>query len=130
MRTNFISRLALLALAGFLVAATQVWAGATLGWIAFGAGIAMIVLACADGTAPSIAQRGIDAVIVALGAWIIVAGLVFDGRVLEWTTFGGAMQLAALALTGLVVHELASERVVHELSVAPVERRTEAPIAA
>jgi hypothetical protein len=47
MRIEFISRLALLLLAGFLVIASQVWTGGTLEWLFIVGGVVMIALAAA-----------------------------------------------------------------------------------
>ncbi|WP_156027999.1 hypothetical protein [Candidatus Solirubrobacter pratensis] len=93
MRMHFISRLALLLLAGFLVIASRVWTGATIEWLFIAAGIVMIFVAAIDAEAEGSAQRTLDAA------------------------------LAALATLGLVVHENSTERIVHELSVTRSERR-------
>jgi cell division protein FtsW (lipid II flippase) len=117
MRTHFISRLALALLGGFLVVVSLVWTGATLEWLFFAGGIAMTLIAAADALAHGIAQRTLDGLIAVLGVWTIVESLVFTGAALKWISFGGASLLVALAVTGLVIHEMGSERVVHELSV-------------
>ncbi|HVW18823.1 MAG TPA: hypothetical protein VHB30_11300 [Solirubrobacteraceae bacterium] len=117
MRTHFISRLALLFLAGFLVVASQVWTGDTLQWLFLGGGAAMIVVALADAIRESMAQRGLDGLIALLGAWTVVESLVFEGGDLKWWSFASGAALAGLAAIGLVIHEASTERVVHELSV-------------
>lgn len=118
MRPHFISRLALLIGAAFLVVVTQVWTGATLEWLMFAGGVGMIALAGAallpHATA---AQRGLDGLLAVLGAWTIIESLVFSGGALTWISFGGAIGAALIAVTGLVLHELRTERVVHELTV-------------
>jgi hypothetical protein len=117
MRIHFISRLALLLAAGFLVVASQVWTGDTLQWLFAAGGAGMLAGAAADAISAHAAQRALDGAIVVLGAWTVFAAFAFEGTNLEWWSFGSACALAALATIGLVVHEMNTERVVHELSV-------------
>ena len=129
MRTHFITRLALLIIAGFLVVASQVWTGDTLQWLFVAGGVAAILLALADTVRPSATQRALDGLIALVGAWTIVEAFAFEGNNLEWWSFASAAALALLAAVGLGVHEMSTERVVHELSVsAGHERREPAPI--
>jgi hypothetical protein len=67
-------------------------------------------------------QRGLDAVIGLLGAWMIVASMVFGGLVITWLGFASGVALIALALAGLTLHELSTERVVHSFEVRAPER--------
>jgi hypothetical protein len=122
MRIDFISRLALLLVAGFLIVASQVWAGDTIEWLFIVGGIVMIALAAgALGMAPG-PQRTLDGLLGLLGVWSIVQAIVFEGTTLEWVSFTTAAVAALLATIGLTVHELTTERVVHELSVVSRER--------
>ena len=122
MRIDFISRLALLLVAGFLIVATQVWAGGTLEWLFIVGGIVMIGLAAgALGMAPG-PQRSLDGLLGVLGVWSIVQAIVFEGSTLEWVSFATAAVAALIATVGLTVHELTTERVVHELSVVSRDR--------
>ncbi|HXR14438.1 MAG TPA: hypothetical protein VN740_07225 [Solirubrobacteraceae bacterium] len=93
-------------------------------WLMFGAGIAALALA-----APAImvvargpTQRGLDGMIGLLGVWTIVASMVFGGAAITWLGFASGVALVALALAGLIIHELSTERVVHSFEV-----RTAAP---
>jgi len=130
MRIDFISRLALLLLAGFLVIATQVWAMGTVEWLFIAGGILMIALAAGSLAQPAGPQRTIDAIVAVLGVWSIVQAIVFDGSTLQWVSFATALAGAALATLGLVIHEATTERVVHELSVVGAEDRVERPVGA
>ena len=122
MRIDFISRLALLLVAGFLIVATQVWAFGTIEWLFIVGGIVMIALAAgALGMAPG-PQRTLDGLVGLLGVWSIVQAIVFEGSTLQWVSFTTAAVAALLATVGLTIHELTTERVVHELSVASRER--------
>jgi len=123
-RTNFASRLALLLVAGFLVVATQVWTGGTLEWLFIAGGIVMIGLAAIGISAPSGAQRALDGLIALLGVWSIVEAIAFEGSTLKWVSFWTALAAAAVAVIGLVIHEMTTERVVHELSVTHPADRT------
>jgi hypothetical protein len=123
MRLHFISRLALLVGAGFLVVASQVWSGDTLEWLFIGGGIVMVAAAAIDAEALGRAQRTLDGLIALLGVWSIVQAIVFEGSDLRWFSFATAAVLAGLATIGLIIHENSAERIVHELSVAP-ERAT------
>jgi hypothetical protein len=130
MRTDFISRLALLILAGFLLISTQVWAMGTVEWLFIVGGIAMIALAAASLSQPAGPQRTLDLIVAILGVWSIVKAIVFDGSTLEWVAFATAAAGALLATIGLVIHEATTERVVHELSVVSTEERMHRPIGA
>jgi peptidoglycan/LPS O-acetylase OafA/YrhL len=130
MRTHFISRLALLFVAGFLVVASQVWTGDTLQWIFLGGGVAMIVGAAADAIRRNIPQQALDGVLALLGAWTIVAAFIFEGNDLKWWSFASAAALAGLAAIGLTLHEMTTERVVHELTVTARQEHREATPAA
>ncbi len=122
MRIDFISRLALLLVAGFLIVATQVWAFGTIEWLFIVGGIVMIALAAgALGMAPG-PQRTLDGLVGLLGVWSIVQAIVFEGSTLQWVSFTTASVAALLATVGLTIHELTTERVVHELSVVSRER--------
>ena len=131
MRLHFINRLALLIVAVFGVLATQVfathaWSEATIEVMFVIGGGGAIVLALIDTLADGLAQRALDGVIVLVGAWSIIQALSYGGTELKWWSFGTAAALAALSVVGLMIHELTTERVVHELSVTgerqPAER--------
>jgi hypothetical protein len=124
MRMHFISRLALLLIAGFLVVASQVWAMNTVSWVFVIGGIVMLFAAAIDAEAPGSTQRTLDAVIAVLGLFSVVQAIVFHGSTLQWFSFGTGVALAALATLGLVIHETSTERIVHELTVAPERPRT------
>jgi len=126
MRTEFVSRLALLVVAAFLVVATQVWSGGTLEWLFIVGGIVMLALAAADFAGRDRLQRGLGAVVGLLGIWSIVEAIVFDGSTLEWVSFATAVAAGLLAIAGLAAHEASAERVVHELAVTPAADRPSA----
>jgi hypothetical protein len=126
MRMHFFSRLALLLVAGFLVVASQVWTDDTLQWLFVAGGAAMIAGAAIDASRADRSQRALDGIIGMLGAWTVIEAFAFETTNLEWWSFGCACALAALSTVGLVLHEMSTERVVHELSVTKPRERAEA----
>ncbi len=125
MRLHFISRLALLIMAGFLVVASQVWTGDTLQWIFVAGGALAVLGALADLARPSTAGPALNGLVAVVGGWTVIEAFAFEGSNLKWWSFASAVALAVLGAVGLSMHEMTTERVVHELSVtAGREERT------
>ena len=130
MNSRFLTNAGLSVLGGFAVVASIVWAPTTFMWLMLGTGI----LAAATGAGVGIrsrgtAQRSIDATVAILGAWTIVASVVFGGSVVTWLGFATGAALVGLGLLGLTLHELRTERVVHSFEVSNTTREPEyAPI--
>ena len=119
MRFRYLTNVVLIVLGGFLAIASMAFGVSVFTWLMFGAGIAALTLA-----APAVmvvergrAQRGLDGVIGLFGAWTIVASMVFGGLAITWLGFASGVALIALALAGLTLHELSTERVVHSFEV-------------
>jgi hypothetical protein len=123
MRLHFFSRLALLLVAGFLVVASQIWTGDTLKLLFVIGGAAMIAGAAIDALRADTAQRALDGMIGLLGAGTVVQAFAFEATNLKWWSFACACALGALSTIGLVLHEMSTERVVHELSVSKTRER-------
>jgi hypothetical protein len=102
----------------FLIAASRVFTGTTLEWVAFGVSAAVAVLG-ATGLAIAQLRRHTAgfATLTAVAAWSAVAALVFTGTTLGWLVLADAIAAAAVAFGALVVHEVTTERVVHTLEV-------------
>lgn len=116
---RYLSNLALIIAGAFLVVATQAFARADAAWVTFGVAVGLTgVSALMLATRGSIAQRAIGGVGVVLGAWTIVASLVFSTFTATWIGFASACAYVALGVAGLTEHELRTERVVHSLAVA------------
>jgi hypothetical protein len=117
--TRYLSNLALIIAGAFLVVATQAFSNSDAAWVAFGVAIGLTAVSglmlAARG---SIAQRALGAVGVVLGAWTIVASLVFSSFTASWLGFASGIAYVALGVAGLTDHELRTERVVHSLAVA------------
>lgn len=124
MNSRFLSNTVLSVLGAFTVVASMVWAPTTFMWLMLGTGILAVALAGAGAIkGRGNAQRSLDGAIGILGAWTIVASLVFAGSVVTWLGFASGVAVVALALIGLTLHELYTERVVHSFEVrrTPVE---------
>jgi hypothetical protein len=125
MNSRFVTNITLAIAGGFLVATSFAFGVSTFMWLMFGIGILGVALA-GTGALPGrgAQQRGLDGIIGILGAWTIVASLVFSGSAVMWLGFASGCALVALALAGLTLHELKTERVVHsfELRTPTAER--------
>ena len=124
MRFRFLTNVIFLVLGGFLAIASMAFGVSVFTWLMFGAGIVALAVAAPAVTvlARGLPQRGLDGIMSLLGAWTIVASMVFGGAVITWLGFASGAALVALALAGLTIHELSTERVVHSFEV-----RTTAP---
>jgi hypothetical protein len=119
MSSRYLTNAILVVLGGFMVVASVAFGVPVFMWLMFGAGIAALAFA-----APMVmivsrgrTQRGLDGFIGLLGAWAIVASMVFAGAAITWLGFAAGVALIALAFTGLTLHELSTERVVHSFEV-------------
>lgn len=119
MRSRYLTNVVFLLLGSFLAVASMAFAVSVFTWLMFGAGIATLMLAAPAVTilARGRAQRGLDGAITLLGAWTIIASMVFGGLAITWLGFASGVALIALALAGLTIHELSTERVVHSFEV-------------
>lgn len=120
MSTRYLTNLTLLALGAFVVAVSLAFAVSTFTWLMFGAGIAALAIAGPAIAIPArgLTQPGLDGLIALLGAWTIVASMVFAGATITWLGFAAGAALFALAIVGLTLHELTTERVVHSIEVS------------
>ncbi len=134
MRIRFAYNILLTIIAGFLVVATQAFLPVTVAWLSFAIGVAAVVLGAGSlALRTGLIQRILGGVASLIGTWTIVASLVFAATTVVWLGFASAIALVVLGLTGLVAHELKTERVVHSLAVerAPLgAERGRQPIAA
>jgi hypothetical protein len=125
MSPRFISNVALALAGGVVVAASQAFTPSVTGWLMFGVSLgalALLALVQLD-RARGLVQRLLDAATGTLAVWSAVASVVFTGTMLTWLSFGEAVGFIALAVVGLVAHELKTERVVHAFEAIPAEAR-------
>jgi hypothetical protein len=121
MNSRYLTNVALAVAGAFLVVASQVFAVSTFQWLMLGIGIVAVLLAGAIVlTSRGRAQMSLDGIVGLLGAWTIVASLVFVGSTITWLGFASGAAFAALALIGLTLHELSTERVVHSFEVRTI----------
>ncbi len=118
MNSRYLTNAALLLAGAFLVVVSQAFGAGVFMWLMLGVGVFGVlesgaILAGRRG----LPQRGLDATIGILGAWTIVASLVFSGTVVTWLGFASGVAFVVLAMIGLTLHELVTERVVHSIEV-------------
>jgi hypothetical protein len=105
-------------MAGTLVVFTQAFSLATAAWLVFAFGCGFTVVSLTSAVMPTtLVQRAIGAIATVIGAWTIVESLVFSPATATWIGFADALGILGLALIGLMVHELRTERVVHALEI-------------
>ncbi len=118
MNSRFLTNSALLIAGAFLVVVSQAFGPNTFMWLMLGVGVLGVLEAGAIATpGRGLPQRSLDAIIGILGAWTIVASLVFSFGAVTWLGFASGIAFAALAMIGLILHELVTERVVHSIEV-------------
>src|ERR1700684_1830666 len=78
MNSRYLTNAALAVIGGFTVVASQVWIPATFMWLMFAAAVLAVTLSAAVALkGRGNVQRGLDGLVAILGAWTIVASLVF-----------------------------------------------------
>lgn len=103
---------------GFLAVAALAFTAPTAGWVGFGVftGLAVVGAVAAVLTSRRGARIG-HGVLGLVSLWGLISALVFTGSALTWLVFAGALGLALVSLVDLAVHEMSTERVVHQLEV-------------
>jgi hypothetical protein len=142
LRTRWVLTLALALGAGFLVVESYAFGAATASGIGFAVSIAMVALgvmlfvtarrARQYLSVPSrdvrvAAWEAISLAATAIAAWNVVQSRIFDAGTARWLTFADGLGILAVAIVGLVLHELSSERVVHSLEVVREEAAKPSP---
>jgi hypothetical protein len=118
MNSRYLTNATLIVAGAFLVVASQAFAVPTFKWLMLGVGAVAVLLAGGIfQTSRGPAQNSLDGIIGMLGAWTIVASLVFAGVTTTWLGFASGAAFVALSLAGLTLHELSTERVVHSFEV-------------
>jgi hypothetical protein len=111
--SRYLFNLLLVVVAGFEVAAFKAFAPGLYVWLAFAGGIAVVAIATATVLMErSATQRALSVVAVVIGAWTIVATLVFDPATVVWLGFSAAAAVVALGVTGLTLEEIGDEHVI------------------
>lgn len=119
MSPRFISNLLLAAGGVVIVVFSQAIGSVTTGWITFGIAIGVLTMlgVVQLDRGRGLSQRALDCLTGPLAAWTIIASVVFTKGTLTWLSFAEGIGLATLALAGLVVNELSTERIVHSLAI-------------
>jgi hypothetical protein len=112
MASRFASNLIVL-LAGALLACLALTLPLeVVGWVGLGTGalVLAVTLAAFAVHGRGTMQRVLDAALLLLAAWTIVASLTFTlGPALEWLMFSSGVALVLLAVEGLIAHEIVLE---------------------
>lgn len=119
MSLRFTTNVALMIAGGVVVVFSQAMRPGGTSWITFGVALgvlAMLALAQGDRSRGR-SQRALDALCGTLAVWTVVVSAVYIGDTVKWLSFGEGLGFVALALGGLIAHELTTERVVHALAV-------------
>lgn len=119
MNTRFTTNILLAVIGSFLLVASFAFAVGPYSWIMLGGGIAAVAISVPAMLIRSRGQvqRGLDLATAVVGAWTIIASLVFVEVTMTWLGFASGAAFAILALAGLILHERSTERVVHSLEV-------------
>jgi len=117
MNPRYLANLTMALIGGFLVVASRAFAYHTVAWIGFGLSLAALALGLATILLPPLAQRVVGGAEAVLAIWTLVASRVFSAHTADWLIFASAIAFTALAVIGLTIHELTSERVVHALEL-------------
>lgn len=103
---------------GFLAVTAVAFAAPAAGWVGFGVFTGLTVL---GGLGAILAnRRGArigHGLLGLVSLWSLIAALVFTGGALTWLLFADALAVALVAIVDLTVHEMTTERVVHQLEV-------------
>ena len=117
MSSQFITGAISVVLSGFVVVATRAFHPVPVGWIAFGIGIAILivtVLAQLDRLRGA-TQRVLDASTVAVAGLMMAFGFAASGRSVTWLSFAFSLGVVGLAFAGLTLHEISNWRAAHQL---------------
>jgi uncharacterized membrane protein len=126
MRIRFISWLAVGVAGAFLVVASSSFTVSTIAALALGIGIGTLVvsLGVTYRYRDNIPTAVTALVTAALSVWTVVASQAFSLPTVQNLTLAESLAISGLALVGLTVHELSSERVVHSMEVSSDQRES------
>ncbi len=117
MTSRYFTNVIIALLGGLVVVGSQVFAAATVAWLAFGVAIVTLgisALAQLD-SQRGLDQRALDASMAVISAVLIVFSLVFAGAAVTWLAFALALGFVAVAVVGLTLHEIETWRSAHHL---------------
>jgi len=127
MSQRFISNVALAMAGAIVVVVSQSFSPSVTGWTTFGVSLgtlAVLALVQRDRERGRV-QHVLDAATGALAIWSAVAAVVYTGSTLIWLSFAEGCGFVALALVGLVAHELQTERATHVFETSGTDMRRE-----
>jgi hypothetical protein len=122
---RYLLNLVLVVVAGFEVVAFKAFGPGVYVWLALAVGAAVVTIATATLlTERSATQRALGVVTVVIGAWTVVASLVFDPTTVVWLGFSAAATVVALGVTGLTLHEIRDEHVIRAVDMGAPSQAT------
>lgn len=107
--------------AGFIVLVTQAFDVTGARWITFAGGVGFAIVGSAMLARRGLAHRTINASISTLGVLMVIETLIASSGAMLALSLAGGLGVLVLALAGLTVHEISTERVVHSIEVAPAK---------
>lgn len=118
MSTHYATCAPIAVLGGFLVVVSQAFAPATVGWVAAGVAIGVIVIAVLAqlNGARGRVQRTLDGAIVADAGLLTAFALESSGISVVWLTFAFALGVVALAFAVLSLHAVSNWQAQHQLA--------------
>jgi hypothetical protein len=127
MTSRFVSNLLTLLIGAWLMAAQFVFGPGSLRWIVFGgaAAIVTVTLLAFLARGRGAGQRLIDTAVLGAGGWLVVASLTYSTGTAGWIALGAGGACALLALTGLIAHEVITERAIARALVRQTAVATE-----
>jgi hypothetical protein len=127
---RYLFNLLLAVVAGFEVVAFKAFGPGLYAWLVFAGGAAVLAIATATLlTERSATQRALSVVTLVIGAWMVVASLVFDPTTVVWLGFSAGAAVVALGVTGLTLHEIRDERVIRAVDMGAPSQPTPVPSA-
>jgi uncharacterized membrane protein len=127
MRIRFISWLAIGVGSAFLVVASTTFTLPDIVALALGVGVGILVVSLDlayrfRAQIPTLVTGLLTALVT---GWMVVASQVFSQAQVQNLTLAESVAIGGLAIAGLAVHELSTERVVHSLEVGAGQRQSE-----
>ena len=130
--SRFISWVTIGVAAAFLVVATASFPVATTVWLAFAiaAGTVIASAAVAYANRRDVATLYTALLVLVIGAWTVVASLVFPQATADNLALASSLAISGLALVGLTANELSQEHAARSMADGSSERETHLAAAA
>ena len=92
MNSRYLTNIGLAITGGFAIVVSQVFGVPVFMWLMLGAGVVALALSAAAALPTrGRAQRALDGTVAVIGAWTILASLIFTGTAVTWLGLGGGV---------------------------------------